>query len=851
MAGKSIRFLSDRVDARLLAEGRKTVMVSVTRTGTFNDPRYGEFEITRDKLLAMVRNFDAKVYGQEIVLDVSHAPAAGAAGFFKRLFLDGNKLRGEVELTEYGIDAIQKRGMIYLSAEYNEEFVENEPPYKNYGPVLKGAALTPRPVIKRLDPIQLSESAPDGTPTLISERILKLLNEEQVDMKDKFGKLLAAALAAISGLGDAVVKQLSAAFDQAMEGINDEARAKLLMESFISTGEKAAAHLRANPGSTIQLSVGAPGLSESDVRRMFDEARTAEMERVKKLAENQNANVQHFTKLLADSKVLDGLQAEDARVLSEAAQLITADMTPDQVKRLAENQIAVGTRMAAAGKLSAMGFRGSPAGHVHISVDESNAVKKLQEEVDKRLGLTSAADAKRYARTGGTLPQINKDLADKVLADFDAQHGAKLHQEAKFLAAGDGIISDVAVPTIFERTVIRESLHSLIGLQFVDSGSLPFTTSADIFYSYRDTTAAGRRDTRVYEGGSVKRAGVIQTFETAYPLPQKLAFEVSDELRYLTSNGQLQWEVVSENQRNATRIIGEDMDTLIFNEVLNSADEFGAVAVSAESLTGVNGTNTIFALVNFPVVRPRKIFNLKGVQIGTTVNPVTVTYAAVARLEYDGTGTQAAGTYYVMDYNRGEIYFVTEAGVLVVPPNATAITVAYSRATNVYKFDTDLGSLTVGAKWDDFLYRYSLRKNAIEQDRYYQANFGLMSGTIMSQVEQATQFGANNKRNGTDLQADGNLGRVKDVANFRSTAPGLNMGDVRVVIGERANTRFRMMKGWSMSELENQKDANGRFTGKKEAYGDQFIVLHTPTPLKGALTSMVLYSTAGRVNRAS
>ena len=71
------------------------------------------------------------------------------------------------------------------------------------------------------------------------------------------------------------------------------------------------------------------------------------------------------------------------------------------------------------------------------------------------------------------------------------------------------------------------------------------------------------------------------------------------------------------------------------------------------------------------------------------------------------------------------------------------------------------------------------------------------------------------------------------------------------MIGQRGNTRFRMMKPWSMGQLQDQRDANGRFTGKKEAYGDQFIVLHTPTPLKAGSTSIVLYSSSGRVARAA
>jgi hypothetical protein len=52
-----------------------------------------------------------------------------------------------------------------------------------------------------------------------------------------------------------------------------------------------------------------------------------------------------------------------------------------------------------------------------------------------------------------------------------------------------------------------------------------------------------------------------------------------------------------------------------------------------------------------------------------------------------------------------------------------------------------------------------------------------------------------------------------------------------------------------MGQLQDQKDSNGRFTGKKEAYGDQFIFLHTPTQLKAALTSVVLYSASARIDR--
>jgi len=865
---RSIRFLSDRVDARLLSErdGKTTAVITVTRTGKFFDPRYDSFVIDKSMLLSMVKNFEGNVYGQDIVLDVSHMPHNGAAGFFKRLFLDGNKLRGEVEFTEYGVDAVTKKGFVYVSAEFDENFVDNEK-REAHGPTLLGAGLTPRPVIKHLDRVQLSEEALDGAPmTLVSDRIARLLNEE-MDMK-KYKQALMAALGSLK-LSEAVVKQLGEAFEAAATPLgDDEAKLKALSAKFEETGKQLAESIgdkevklsiempaapAATPTATPADDKGAKTLSEDDVKRIMQEsvaaANKATQDAAKKLSDNQAT----FKKALDEAEGLKALSEDTLKSLHGAADLITGDMTEAQVKALAEHQIKLGTEMGVTRQLSGMGFQVS--GNAHISVDDSNSVKSLQETVDQRLGFAGMADSRRYANTGGQLQDANKQLAEKVLAQFDAANAHQLREERKMLSGGDGLVSDVAVPAIFERTVIREALYSLVGLQFVDVGTLPFASSALIPYSYRDTTAAGRNSTRRYEGQGINRAGIIQTSDTAYPIPQKLAFEVSDELRYLTGSGILNFDAAMENVKNASRIIGEDTEQMIFNEVLNSADEYGAVAVANEVVADVDGTNNIFVLANFPVVRPRAIYDLQGNQVGNTVNPVTVEYDTGGGYnpvsEFDGTGEQAAGTYYVLDFNQGEIYLVDEEGAMVTPADAHNIRVSYSRSTNVYAFNSDNGSVEMDLYWNQFLYRYGLRKSEIEDNRFHSANFGLMSGTAMNQVEQARQFAANFNRNGTDLASNGNLGRIKDVPNFKTSAPGLNMGDQRVIIGERGQTRLRMMKPWSMGELENQKDANGRFTGKKEAYGDQFLVLHTPTPLKRAYTSMVLYSATARVARTA
>ena len=828
-AGQVRRFISGGVS---LAEGRESSWVTVTRTGGFSDPRYGKFDITRELLEQMVRNFDAGVYGQKVFIDVAHKPQDGAAGEVLKLAVEGDRLRALVKWTEFGREAVQKRGFAYLSAEYHENWKDNEKG-EPHGCVLLGAGLVTRPCIKRLDPVVLGEGDGDA-PVALHPTLQAELIQEIADMKEKYLKRLREYLAGLKTLSEGVIEQMVKALGAALDPVTDEALAVKLCEGFEGQG-KALAEQIGGQAAHVTLSV-AGGLDAAAVKAEVARVLAEQAEAARTLAEGVEAKRKLFGDVLAEAgKAL----SEDTRreLTASLSGLIGADTPDAAVKALAESQAAIAVKMEAGRQLSAMGF--TVAGRPFISVDSSNEVKALQESVDKRLRLTGRAP----------MGEPNRELAEKVLAEFDAKHAAQLHAEHKMLAGGDGVVSDVAVPAIFERTVIREALYGLVGLQFVNSGTYPFSSSALIPYSYRDSTAASRSSTRVYEGQGVPRAGVKQTSDTAYPIPQKLAFEVSDELRYLTGNGQLDFDIVAENVRNAVRIIGEDTEKLIFDEVLNASDEYATVAVTNEATATANGTNKVFVLDQFPVVRPRKVFDLQGNQVGSTLNPVVIKLNSVTIAEW-APGV-SAGTYYTLDFNLGELRFVNEAGTVIAPTNTHAIVCSYSYTTNAFKFDTDLGSLTVKQKWDDFLYRFGLRKALIEDTRFYRADLGLMSSTVMTAVEQAETFGANFARPGTDLTVDGNLGRVKGVPSFKAFAPGLAMADQRVLIGERGLTRYRMMKPWSMGALQDQKDANGQFTGKKEAYGDQFVVLHTPTPLKAGMTSVVLYSGTGRVDRAA
>ena len=99
--------------------------VQVLKIGRFTHPS-GEVEITRRVLGEMVRNFQAETYGQAIFVDVAHNPEDGAAGVITQLWIESDRLMADVEWTPYGLEAIQDRGFRYLSAEFNENWVDNE-----------------------------------------------------------------------------------------------------------------------------------------------------------------------------------------------------------------------------------------------------------------------------------------------------------------------------------------------------------------------------------------------------------------------------------------------------------------------------------------------------------------------------------------------------------------------------------------------------------------------------------------------------------------------------------------------------------------------------------------------------
>lgn len=152
--------------------------VQLMRTGSFNSPTFGAFEITTQVLLSMKKNFDENVRGNAIAVDYSHESDKAAAGWIKELHLsdNGQELWGVVDWTPIARQRLVDKEYVYLSADFTFNYKHNETG-KEFGPTLFGAGLTNRPFIKGMDSVvELSEG------------------KKQMDEKDKIIESLKAEI---------------------------------------------------------------------------------------------------------------------------------------------------------------------------------------------------------------------------------------------------------------------------------------------------------------------------------------------------------------------------------------------------------------------------------------------------------------------------------------------------------------------------------------------------------------------------------------------------------------------------------------------------------------------------------
>lgn len=808
--------------------------VTVTRTGRFTDPRYGEFEISRALLEEIVRNFDANTYGQKIFLDVAHKPNDGAAAEILKLKIEGDRLRALVAWTPFGIDAVKNKGFRYLSAEYHENFIDNETG-KPHGCVLQGAGLVTRPCIKRLDPVQLSEQTEgDGAaillhPTLLSE----LMNE----VKNTMNKHIEALRKQLEGkkLSEAAIASIVAQAEKALTGVADESVQKALCEGFA-----AAAVQLAENSAPVSLTV--QGLGAADVEAAVAKALAARDDQAKKLAESLAAK----QKLLSDTIASKGqaLPDEARKQLTESLlPAISGDMSDAAVIALADVQVQMGQQIHAQKLLADQGFAFRGTAHIEVP---SEASTKMSGMVREALKKTDAV-----ARGALRLSETDSPFIAKVLGQFDAEHGSALSKEHKALSGGDASFGDYYFPAGVQREVIRVALSDLNVLSLVRTNVDPTAqATTEIPFEVRPAYNAGN-DGVVYEGGAIPRYQTRTDHETAFITPMKIGMQYTNELAHFTRRGAVNWDAVAENLAANSRTHRELVSRRIANELQRSADSYGAIAVANENISAqLAGASSVIKTANFPVVRPFQPRNLKGEAQGSAQNPITVTVNGTAIAAWDGSGKQAAGTYWRgLSFNMGYIQFVDKDGNPVTPTHtAGATTISYSRATNVVKVDLDVpNGKTLEQHLNKVLQAIGAQKALLSGQRFVNPDFALMSPTLNDVATNAESFVDSMKRNGTDTTGMGDLATVKGLPAFGTNQPGIDLGDERILIAPRGLLGYTISKPFA---IEGQPfevvDASGYAIGTKQVYGEEYNAIHVPTPVRGYLTSVLCYSAGNR-----
>jgi len=143
--------------------------------GEYKHPLYGPIEMNASRAGAMASQVKGGVRGQKLDIDYDHKEYSGkAAGWVNDAEARDDGLWIQVEFTEDGFNAVQKGEYRYFSPEYADEW-EHPTTGVTYQDVLFGGALTNRPFLKDILPINMSELADGGDNEV--DKFLKQLRE--------------------------------------------------------------------------------------------------------------------------------------------------------------------------------------------------------------------------------------------------------------------------------------------------------------------------------------------------------------------------------------------------------------------------------------------------------------------------------------------------------------------------------------------------------------------------------------------------------------------------------------------------------------------------------------------------
>lgn len=154
--GETASFLIS-MDTIQLAEGDDTKWIHALPLGEYKHPVWGDINVDQDRAKRFADNVKTKVRGIEPSLNYNHDnhDKDGATGWVKDAEVRSNGLWLFVEFVKDAAQKIRDKKFKYFSVEFADEWIDAQG--KKFQDVVIGGALTNRPFMKNLVPINLSE----------------------------------------------------------------------------------------------------------------------------------------------------------------------------------------------------------------------------------------------------------------------------------------------------------------------------------------------------------------------------------------------------------------------------------------------------------------------------------------------------------------------------------------------------------------------------------------------------------------------------------------------------------------------------------------------------------------------
>jgi hypothetical protein len=134
--------------------------------GSYKHPTYGTIDITPERAQRFVSSVKSNARGIELSINYEHKNDSGAAGWVKDAEARSDGVWLSVDWVPDAATALKDKKWRYFSAEFDDEWTD--PQGTKHTDVIVGGAITNRPFMKNLVPINLSEATMNNAFELVS-----------------------------------------------------------------------------------------------------------------------------------------------------------------------------------------------------------------------------------------------------------------------------------------------------------------------------------------------------------------------------------------------------------------------------------------------------------------------------------------------------------------------------------------------------------------------------------------------------------------------------------------------------------------------------------------------------------